>query len=87
MPKLLIKKVSQQAMLEADEAFNILEQISRKLDPNHPAERMSIDVAKAKIEQALGNKAAALESSKTSLALAKEAKNDDYVKINALYRT
>lgn len=52
MPKLLIKKVSQQAMLEADEAFNILEQISRKLDPNHPAERMSIDVAKAKIEQA-----------------------------------
>lgn len=52
MSKLLIKKVSQQAKLEADEAFNILEQISRKLDPNHPAERMSIDVAKAKIEQA-----------------------------------
>ncbi len=39
-------------------------------------------IYKAKIEQALGNKAAALESSKTSLALAKEAKNDDYVKIN-----
>lgn len=37
---------------------------------------------KAKIEQALGNKKAALESSKTSWALAKEAKNDDYVKMN-----
>lgn len=37
---------------------------------------------KAKIEQAQGNKAAAMESSKTSLALAKEAKNDDYVKMN-----
>ncbi|MDF2418036.1 hypothetical protein GWP85_11035 [Acinetobacter beijerinckii] len=52
MSKLLIKKVTQQAMSEADEAFNVLEQISRKLDPNHPAERMSIDVAKVKIEQA-----------------------------------
>lgn len=39
-------------------------------------------IYKAKIEQALGNKTAALESSNTSLALAKEAKNDDYVKIN-----
>ncbi len=39
-------------------------------------------IYKAKIEQAMGNKAAALESSNTSLALAKEAKNDDYVKIN-----
>ena len=37
---------------------------------------------KAKIEQAMGNKTAALESSKTSLALAQEAKNDDYVKMN-----
>ena len=52
MSKLLIKKVSQQAMLEADQAFHILEQISGKLDPNHPAGRMSIDAAKAKIEQA-----------------------------------
>lgn len=52
MSKLLIKKVSHQAISEADEAFNILEMISRKLDPNHPAERMTIDVAKVKIEQA-----------------------------------
>ena len=37
---------------------------------------------KAKLEQAVGNKAAAMESSKTSLSLAKEAKNDDYVKMN-----
>lgn len=39
-------------------------------------------IYKAKIEQALGDKAAAMESSKTSLTLAKEAKNDDYVKMN-----
>lgn len=37
---------------------------------------------KAKIEQAMGNKKAAMESSKTSWTLAKEAKNDDYVKMN-----
>lgn len=37
---------------------------------------------KAKIEQAMGNKTAAMESSKTSWTLAKEAKNDDYVKMN-----
>lgn len=39
-------------------------------------------VYKAKIEQAMGDKAAAMASSKTSLELAKEDKNDDYVKIN-----
>ncbi len=37
---------------------------------------------KAKIEKLRGNNKAALESSKKSLALAKEAKNDDYVKMN-----
>ncbi|RYY50893.1 MAG: DUF2911 domain-containing protein [Chitinophagaceae bacterium] len=37
---------------------------------------------KAKIEQRLGNKVAAMESSKTSWTLAKEANNDDYVKMN-----
>ncbi len=37
---------------------------------------------KARIEQAMGNKTAAMESSKTSWTLAKEAKNDDYVKMN-----
>ena len=37
---------------------------------------------KAKIEKLRGNNKAALESSKKSLALAKEAKNDDYIKMN-----
>lgn len=37
---------------------------------------------KAKIEKLRGNNKAALESSKKSLALAKEANNDDYVKMN-----
>ena len=39
-------------------------------------------IYKAKIEQAMGNKAAALESSKTSLELARAEKNEDYVKMN-----
>ena len=34
------------------------------------------------IEKEMGNKTAAMESSKKSLALATEAKNDDYVKMN-----
>ena len=37
---------------------------------------------KAKIENAMGNKAAAKKSSQTSLALATEQKNDDYIKMN-----
>lgn len=37
---------------------------------------------KAKIEKAAGKKADAMQSSKTSLALAKEANNMDYVKMN-----
>lgn len=37
---------------------------------------------KAKIEKLRGNDKAAMESSKKSLALAKEAKNDDYIKMN-----
>ncbi len=39
-------------------------------------------IYKAKIEQAMGDKAAAMASSKTSLELAKEEKNNDYVKMN-----
>ncbi len=39
-------------------------------------------IYKAKIELAMGDKAAAMASSKTSLSLAKEDKNDDYVKMN-----
>lgn len=37
---------------------------------------------KARLEKATGNKKAALESSKTSLELAKQAQNDDYIKLN-----
>jgi hypothetical protein len=37
---------------------------------------------KARIEKELGDKAAAMASSKTSLELAKAEKNDDYVKMN-----
>jgi Protein of unknown function (DUF2911) len=37
---------------------------------------------KARIEKEMGNNKAALESSKQSLALAKKAKNDDYIKMN-----
>ncbi len=37
---------------------------------------------KARIEKEMGNKKAAMESSKKSWALAKESKNDDYVKMN-----
>ncbi|MEJ7611410.1 MAG: DUF2911 domain-containing protein [Ferruginibacter sp.] len=37
---------------------------------------------KAKIEKEMGNKEAAMASSKTSIELARAAKNDDYVKMN-----
>lgn len=37
---------------------------------------------KARIQKEMGNNAAALETSKISLALSKEAKNDDYVRMN-----
>lgn len=39
-------------------------------------------IYKAKIEKALGKKAEAMASSQKSLELAKEAKNDDYIKMN-----
>lgn len=38
---------------------------------------------KARIEKDLGDKKGALESSRKSMDLAKEAKNDDYIKLNA----
>jgi len=37
---------------------------------------------KAKIQKEMGDKTGALESAKKSLELAKEEKNDDYVKMN-----
>jgi hypothetical protein len=39
-------------------------------------------IYKAKIQKEMGDKAGALESSKRSMQLAVEAKNDDYQKIN-----
>ena len=37
---------------------------------------------RAKIQKEMGDKAGALQSSNRSLELAKEAKNDDYIKMN-----
>ena len=57
-----------------------LENINKSVEENPKAFYMFL--YKAKIEKEMGNNTAALESSKTSLALAKEAKNDDYVRMN-----
>ncbi len=57
-----------------------LENITAAVQANPKAYWMWI--YKAKIELAMGNKKAAMESSQKSLALAKEDKNDDYVKMN-----
>lgn len=50
----LVKKVALQAIIDGEECLKILHQISEKLDPNHPAERMTIDQAKAKLDEAKG---------------------------------
>ena len=57
-----------------------LENCSKAIEANDKAYWMWI--YKAKIQKELGDNAGALESSKKSMELAKEAKNDDYVKIN-----
>jgi hypothetical protein len=57
-----------------------LENINKAADENPKAYYMFL--YKANIQKAMGNNAGALESSRVSLALAKEAKNDDYVKMN-----
>lgn len=57
-----------------------LENVTKAIETNDKAYWMWI--YKAKIQKDLGDNAGAMESSKKSLALAKEAKNDDYVKIN-----
>ncbi len=57
-----------------------LEYITKAIETNEKAFWMWI--YKAKIQKELGDNAGALESSKKSLALAQEAKNDDYIKIN-----
>ena len=57
-----------------------MENISRATDENPKAYYMFL--YKAKIQKEMGNNEGAMASSKTSLALAKEAKNDDYVRMN-----
>jgi len=57
-----------------------LENISKATEENPKAYYMFL--YKARIQKEMGNKAGALESSKASLFLAKEAKNDDYVRMN-----
>lgn len=57
-----------------------LESINAAVEENPKAYNMWI--YKAKIERDLGDKKAAMASSQKSLALAREAKNEDYVKMN-----
>ena len=57
-----------------------LENITKATEENPKAFYMFL--YKAKIEKEMGKNAAALETSKISLALSKEAKNDDYVRMN-----
>jgi len=57
-----------------------LENVTKAVQENPKA--FWIWLYKAKIEKEMGDKKAALESSQQSLALAREAKNDDYVKMN-----
>lgn len=57
-----------------------LENITKATEENPKAFYMFL--YKAKIQKEMGNNAGAMESSKTSLALSKEAKNDDYVRMN-----
>ena len=57
-----------------------LENVSKATDENPKAYYMFL--YKARIQKEMGNNAGAVESSKISLALAKEARNDDYVRMN-----
>ena len=57
-----------------------LDNITKAVQENPKAYYMWL--YKAKIEQEMGNKTAALASSKTSMELSKEAKADSYVKLN-----
>jgi tetratricopeptide (TPR) repeat protein len=57
-----------------------LENVGKALEANDKA--FWIWIYKAKIQKEMGDNAGAMESSKKSLELATEAKNDDYIKIN-----
>ncbi|MES2894077.1 MAG: DUF2911 domain-containing protein [Bacteroidota bacterium] len=57
-----------------------LDNVSKAIDENPKAFWMFL--YKAKIQKEMGDNAGAMKSSKSSLELAKEAKNDDYVRMN-----
>ncbi|MEO6730461.1 MAG: DUF2911 domain-containing protein [Ferruginibacter sp.] len=57
-----------------------LDNVNRAVEVNPKAFWMML--YKAKIQQEMGDNAGALQSSASSLALSKEAKNEDYVKMN-----
>ena len=57
-----------------------LENVTKAIEGNQKAFWMYL--YKAKIQKEMGNNQGALESSKMSMALAREAKNDDYVRMN-----
>jgi hypothetical protein len=57
-----------------------LENVTKAIEDNDKA--FWIWIYKARIQKEMGDMAGAMESSKKSLDLAKEAKNDDYVKLN-----
>ncbi len=57
-----------------------LENVTKAIEANDKA--FWVWIYKAKIQKEMGDKAGALESSKRSMQLAVEAKNDDYQKIN-----
>ncbi|MEP7144598.1 MAG: DUF2911 domain-containing protein [Ferruginibacter sp.] len=66
---------------EYDMNFNkALENVNKATEANPKAYWMFL--YKAKIQQEMGDNAGAMISSKTSLELSKEAKNDDYIKMN-----
>jgi tetratricopeptide (TPR) repeat protein len=57
-----------------------LENVTKAVEANDKA--FWIWIYKARIQKEMGDMAGAMESSKKSLDLAKEAKNDDYIKLN-----
>ena len=61
-----------------------LENVSKAIEATPNAFWMLI--YKAKIQKEMGDTAGALESSKLSMAAAKEAKNDDYVRMNEKFQ-
>ena len=66
---------------EYDKNFTkALEHVTKAIETNPKAYWMFL--YRAKIQQEMGDNAGAMQSSKSSLALSKEAKNEDYIKMN-----